>query len=656
MGENETTEMKRTEFAAAQHLLALCDALGDPVRFVLLPGHRFGTVFVPPLIDGVSFAALIADKAFDSNAIIADLGKRGAKTVTARHPRFAPPIDSNATKGLYINGHLVTFPKVGRVFDLKFVNARIIDGTGSPWMRGQVAMRDGTIVAVGRTVAGDAGETVDLKGRILAPGFIDVHTHDDMAVLRDQTHAPKLLQGVTSVVLGNCGFGAAPLGAGWEGDLSRYASPVLGKLPERAPWTSFGDYLNALDETPSTLNAVAQVAHGALRIAVMGFESRHATTAEIERMAAMVSEAMQAGAIGLSLGLLYAPGCYADRSELVALAAASARHGGILNCHVRTEGDSLLASLAEVMEIAEAADSPLHVSHLKVIGPKNWGTIGRALEMIDKRRQGGLDVTCDIYTYTAGSSTLMSVLPPWVSSGSGADVMARLADKTARARIKRDMETSVPGWDNLALMLGWDRVVISGVAGEANRSLEGMNMAAIARARGQDPVDCMLDLLVEERAQITMILHQMSEEDVKSVLRSDFAMVGSDGIPLETDRVHPRHYGTFPRMLARYVRQENIMSIEHAVRKMTSISARRFGLPGRGLIAEGAHADLVVFDENDFEDKATFEEPRRSPVGLDRVHVNGRLVASAGNVSVERPGRLQRYGSACCNGGLHSNH
>lgn len=548
----------------------------------------------------------------------------------------------------------MTCLKAGRVFESKLVNARIIDGTGSPWMRGEVAIRDGMIVAVGRTVAGEAEDTVDLKGRILAPGFIDVHTHDDIAVLRDRTHAPKLLQGVTSVVLGNCGFGAAPLGAGWKEDLARYAGPVLGTWPERAPWTSFGDYLNTLDQTPSTLNVVSQVAHGAVRMAVMGFENRHATPAEIERMGAMVSEAMQAGAIGLSFGLLYAPGCYADRSELVALAAASARHGGILNCHIRTEGDSLLASLSEVMEIAEAAGSPLHVSHLKVVGPKNWGTIGRALEMIDKRRQRGLDVTCDTYTYTAGSSTLMSVLPPWVSSGSGADVMARLVDGTARARIKRDMETSVPGWDNFALMLGWDKVVVSGVAGQANRSLEGMDMAAIAAARGQDPVDCVLDLLVEERARITMILHQMSDEDVKSVLRSDFAMVGSDGIPLETGRVHPRHYGTFPRMIARYVRRENIMSVEHAVRKMTSISARRFGLPGRGLIAEGAHADLVVFDENDIEDKATFEEPRRFPVGLDRVHVNGRVVASAGSISAERPGRLQRFGCACCAGGLHS--
>lgn len=540
------------------------------------------------------------------------------------------------------------------VLDLKFVNARIIDGTGNPWMSGEVGVADGVIASIGRTVEGDAGETVDLGGKILSPGFIDVHTHDDMALLRDATHAPKLLQGVTSVVLGNCGFGASPLGEGRADELRRYASPVLGPLAETPSWASFEDYLRTLDETPISLNAVSQVAHGAVRIAVMGFENRHATPAEIERMCAMVSEAMQAGAIGISFGLLYAPGCYADRSELVAVAAASARAGGMLNCHIRTEGDSLLDSLNEVMDIAEAAGSPLHVSHLKVVGLKNWGTIGRALDLIDSRRKGGLDVTCDIYTYTAGSSTLMSVLPSWVSAGGGADVIERLADPAARDRIRRDMEGNLPGWDNFALMLGWDRVVISGVSSQANRALEGMNMAAIAAGRGQDPVDCALDLLLEENAQITMILHQMSDEDVKSVLRSDFAMVGSDGIPLETGHVHPRHYGTFPRMIARYVRQENIMSVEHAVRKMTSISARRFGLAGRGLIAEGARADLIVFDEDEIQDLATFEDPRRFPVGLDRVHVNGKLVAQAGAVSAERPGLLVRHRACgCCNGGAH---
>lgn len=534
------------------------------------------------------------------------------------------------------------------MFEHKFINARIMDGTGAPWFRGEVATADGRIVEIGRSVAGEAREVVDIGGRVLAPGFIDVHTHDDLAVLRDATHAPKLLQGVTSVVLGNCGFGGSPSSPARRDDLVRYAAPVLGTMPASGAWDAFGDYLDALSGTPSSVNAVSQVAHGAVRIAVMGFENRAATPAEVERMCALVREAMEAGAIGLSFGLLYAPGCYADRRELVAVAATAARAGGILNCHIRTEGDTLLASLTEVMDIAEAAGAPLHVSHLKVVGKRNWGTIGRALDLIAGRRARGLDVTCDIYTYTAGSSTLLSVLPPWVSAGGAREVLARLADPAARERIRRDMEGNLPGWDNFAGMLGWDRVVISGVDTEANRSLEGRNIEAIASERGQHPVDCMLDILLEESGRVTMILHQMSEEDVKSVLRSDFAMVGSDGIPLETGKVHPRHYGTFPRMIAHYVRRERIMPVEEAVRKMTAISALRFGLSGRGLISRGASADLVVFDDGEIEDIATFEDPRRYPVGLDRIYVNGKLAAEQGKPSAERAGRLIRHRCACC--------
>lgn len=534
------------------------------------------------------------------------------------------------------------------MLERKFINARIMDGTGSPWFRGEVAVAEGRIVDVGRSIDGEAREVVDVAGRVLSPGFIDVHTHDDLAVLRDPSHAPKLLQGVTSVVLGNCGFGGSPSSPARHADLVRYAAPVLGPMPASGTWHAFGDYLDSLSATPSSVNAVSQVAHGAVRIAVMGFENRPATQAEIERMCAMVREAMKAGAIGLSFGLLYAPGCFADRQELVAVATTAARAGGILNCHIRTEGDTLLDSLNEIMDIAEAAGAPLHVSHLKVVGKHNWGTIGRALDLIAGRRARGLDVTCDIYTYTAGSSTLLSVLPPWVSAGGGSEVLARLADPAARERIHRDMAGNLPGWDNFAGMLGWDRVVISGVDTEANRGLEGRNIETIAAERGQHPIDCMLDILLEESGRVTMILHQMSDEDVKSVLRSDFAMVGSDGIPLETGKVHPRHYGTFPRMIAHYVRKERIMSVEEAVRKMTSISAPRFGLSQRGVIAKGCFADLLVFDDGAIADTATFEDPRRHPVGLDAIYVNGRLAAEGGAPSAERAGLLIRHRCACC--------
>jgi N-acyl-D-amino-acid deacylase len=537
------------------------------------------------------------------------------------------------------------------MLDVKIVNARVVDGTGAPWFRGSIGIKNGRIVGIGLADGIEANQEIDAGGRVVCPGFVDVHTHDDLAVLRDPIHAPKLLQGVTSAVLGNCGFGGAPASARTRADLVSYIAPVLGPVPARREWWRFCDYVEDLKRNQASLNVVTQVAHGAVRIAVMGFDARPATPGEISDMSALVEEAMQAGAIGLSLGLLYAPGCYAERGELIALARVAARCGGMLNCHIRAEGDSLLDSLDEVFAIAEAAEAPIHISHLKVIGKRNWGTIQRALDQIEVRRQAGLDITCDIYTYTAGSSTLMSVLPPWVSAGGIDQALARLADPAERDRIRRDMQHNLPGWDNFVAMLGWDRVVVSGVDTEANRNLEGLNFAEIASLRGNDPCESMMDLILEERGRVTMILHQMSEEDVKAVLRSDFAMIGSDGIPIDSGRPHPRHYGTFPRMIAKYVREERLMSLEHAVRKMTSISARRFGLRGRGIIAEGMHADLVIFDDREIRDTATFDSPRQFPEGISHVLVNGRVAATGSTPSEVRSGTLVQHGASCpcCN-------
>lgn len=529
-------------------------------------------------------------------------------------------------------------------------NARIIDGTGSPWYRGSLGIKGERIVYVGQDRPLNTLETIDAGGQVVTPGFVDVHTHDDLAVLKKPVHSPKLLQGVTSAVLGNCGFGGAPVAYAHRSKLAEYIAPVLGTYPNKFSWCSFQSYLEDLSENPASVNLVSQVAHGPIRIAVMGFEARHATIDEIEKMCGLVSEAMQAGAVGLSLGLLYAPGCYADNRELIALASTAAREGGILNCHIRTEGNSLLDSLCEVMDIAEAANSPLHISHLKVVGQKNWGTIERALDLIEDRRCQGLDITCDIYTYTAGSSTLLSLLPPWVSSGGAEEAVARLRNPAQRDKIKLDLEKDHPGWDNFVAMLGWERVIISSVESKENRCIEGLSLLEIASARKSHPADCLMDLLVEEKGKVTMILHQMSEEDVKSVLRSEYAMVGSDGLPLETGRIHPRHYGTFPRMLAHYVRDERIMPLEQAVRKMTSISARRFGLKNRGLIAEGMKADLVIFNPSKIQDTATFEDPRQYPTGINYVLVNGKVASTGTQPSGVYNGALTRSSdcSYCC--------
>jgi N-acyl-D-aspartate/D-glutamate deacylase len=417
---------------------------------------------------------------------------------------------------------------------------------------------------------------------------------------------------------------------------------VLGTYSGEWTWGTVGEYIEALEQRPMSVNCVTQVPHGAVRIAAMGFASRPATRRETETMKSLVDEAMQAGAVGMSIGLLYAPGCYADREELVELAKTAAKYGGILNCHMRAEGDSLLESMNEVFDIAEAADIPIHISHLKLIGVKNWGNIHRALDLIEAKRAKGLDITCDIYTYTAGSSTLMSVLPAWVVEGGVDKAIARMRDRDNRERIKREMAGTAPGWDNFVAMLGWDRVVVAAVNSEANKELEGLHFLEIAERRKQDPCECLMDLLIEEKGQATMILHQMSEADLIAVLKSDYAMVGSDGLPLPADKIHPRHFGTFPRMIRKYVREEKIMSLEQAVRKMTSYPARRFGFKSRGYIRPGDYADIVVFHEQELRDTATFEHPRQYPEGILYVMVNGRLVAQGRRATGELPGRFVR--------------
>ena len=538
------------------------------------------------------------------------------------------------------------------MLDKVIKNARIVDGTGSPWFRGHIGIAQDRIALISRNKLPEAATTIDAGGRIVCPGFIDVHTHDDLAVLRDPLMSPKLLQGVTSVVLGNCGFGAAPIAQQSRKELAQYIQPVLGTFPASQQWLGFSEYMDTLKANPGAINLVSQIGHGAVRIAVMGFESRHATRKEIDAMGGIIKDAMRAGAVGLSLGLLYAPGYYAHKEELVSLAAASAREGGILNCHIRGEGNTLMRSLQEVIDVAQQADSPLHISHLKVVGLKNWGSIQRALELIAAYREKGLDITCDIYTYTAGSSTLLSLLPAWVSSGGTEAAVKRLEKRQEREQIFREMNKENLEWDNFVQLLGWDRIVISGVGTEANRHLEGRNMADIARLRHQEPLDCMLDLLLEEQGRITMIVHQMSEEDVKSVLKADFAMVGSDGIPVDSEKIHPRHYGTFPRMLAHYVRKNKIMSMEEAIRKMTSISARRFGFQQRGVISEGMIADLVIFDEEKIEDTATFESPRSYPEGIEYILVSGEQAASHGKATGVCKGQVHHAPACpCCRAG-----
>ncbi|WP_343060556.1 D-aminoacylase [Paenibacillus phyllosphaerae] len=470
-----------------------------------------------------------------------------------------------------------------------------------------------------------------MQQNVIAPGFIDGHCHSDLLVLDDPKSSFKLLQGVTTEVVGNCGLAPAPLVPRYEEALKQYVQPVLGTTPWAWNWQSIEAYIGTLARNKASENVATYVAHGALRIAVMGFENRPATAEEIARMKLLLEEGMRAGAIGLSIGLLYAPGSYTSQEELAELCSVLPKYGGLLATHIRGEGNSLIASVREVIWIAERAGIALHVSHLKAAGRINWGRTLEAIELIEAARHRGLDVTCDVYPYTAGSTSMTTILPPWMLEGGIEATLERLRNPALRPRIKQELREEQRDWDNLVCSTGWQSVYVSAVSNPANLHLEGKQVAQIAAERGGlDPEDVMMDLMLEERGTISIVYFHMSDDDVKDVIRYDRALIASDSLGCVTGKPHPRTYGTFPRLFAKYVQDEKLLTLEQAVRKVTSFPVQRFKLGKRGLLVPGYHADVTVFNPLTFRDTATYEQPIQTPEGLSHVIVGGELTVSHG--------------------------
>jgi N-acyl-D-amino-acid deacylase len=515
--------------------------------------------------------------------------------------------------------------------DLVIENGRLVDGTGNPWYFGDVGIKDGKIVEVGKT-KGRGLERIDAGGRAVSPGFIDGHCHSDLMVLDDPGSEIKLQQGVTTEVVGNCGMTPAPFAPLNLELLRTYVEPVLGTTEHEWRWESAEQYFDALLEAKPSENVATYVGHGTLRIAVMGFENRPASDEESDRMKGLLEEALQAGAIGMSLGLMYAPGSYTPREELAGLCSVLSRHDGLLATHIRGEGNSLISSLEEIIWIAERSGVPLQISHLKAAGGANWGGVTRAMEMIEEARSRGLDVTCDVYPYTAGSTSLTTLLPPWVLEGGVSQTLERLGDATSRERIKDELRQEQDDWDNLVASTGWDSVYISSLSRDHGADLAGKNILEVGESRGVDPEDCMMDLLLEQDGKVSMIFFHMAGSDVEQVIRWGRSLIASDSLHDQAEKPHPRLYGTFPHVLARYVREKKLLTLEEAVRKMTSFPASRFKLGKRGLIAPGYAADLVVFDPEAILDTATYEDPKNFPQGISHVLVNGTKAVEAGSL------------------------
>ncbi|WP_274649210.1 N-acyl-D-amino-acid deacylase family protein [Paenibacillus humicola] len=533
------------------------------------------------------------------------------------------------------------------MLDIILANGRIVDGSGNPWQAGDVGIKDGQIAAVGQLAGEEAGRVIDVNRQVIAPGFIDGHCHSDLMILDYPLSEIKVRQGVTAEVVGNCGLAPAPIGPGRLEQLQSYVQPVLGMSSREWSWKSVRDYMEIIAASRPSEHIATYVAHGALRIAVMGFENRPATPAELQQMKQLLEEGMEAGAIGLSIGLLYAPGSYTAKEEIAELCSVLPKYGGLFSTHIRGEGNNLLPSVREVIWIAEKAGVSLHISHLKAAGRRNWGTVLDALELIEDARARGMDVTCDVYPYNAGSTSLTTVLPPWTLEGGIDRLLAIVRDPSLRARIREELGREQTDWDNLVCSTGWQSVFISSVHSETNRGLEGKHIAEISETRSQHPVDCVLDLLLEEQGRISIVYFHMSDEDVRQVVGYDKSLIASDSLTCETGKPHPRLYGTFPRVFAKYVREEKTLTLEQAVRKVASFPVQRFKLGKRGLIVPGYLADLVVFDPDTIQDAATYEDPRRHPEGISHVFVNGSPTLLNGGHTHAREGDLIRAQHRC---------
>jgi N-acyl-D-aspartate/D-glutamate deacylase len=535
------------------------------------------------------------------------------------------------------------------LYSILIQQGQIVTGAANPWFRGDIGIKDDRIAKIGHIKRKHADQVIDARKLIVCPGFIDVHSHSDFIISILPSTESTLMQGVTTLITGNCGFSLAPTTPETNVLLRKGLSPFI--PPEvhlEMPWRSFSTYLETESALDLAVNIGHLVGHGTIRIAVMGYENRDPNKQELQSMKRHAREAMQAGALGLSSGLIYPPGMFAQTPELIEIAHVVQEHGGIYASHIRGEGSTLLAALCEAIEIGKQTRIPVHIAHHKASGRTQWGQITQTLQLMETARAQGIDITCDQYPYTAGMTSMGTLLPPWTHEGGLSVLLNRLRSPDQRNRMKADMKEGIPGWENFVQDNEWSSIYVASVRSEKNRQWEGKNISEIAQAQAGDEFTVLFNLLLEEEGEVTIILFFMDENDVQRVLMHPLQMIGSDswsvapeGI-LSRGKPHPRFYGTFPRVLGKYVREQNMLTLEDAIRRMTAFPATRFGLKDRGLIGEGRWADITIFNPKTIIDQATYEAPHKYPLGIEYVIVNGRLAVDHGKLTGARSGQVLR--------------
>lgn len=524
----------------------------------------------------------------------------------------------------------------GELGELLIRGGTIVDGTGAPRRVADIAVRDGRIAAMGGDVgSGSGARVIDATGRVVSPGFIDIHSHSDESVLINTALESTVHQGVTSIVAGNCGGSSAPVSGLASEELDR----DIARYDLERTWSSFGQYAEAIERSGSSINFSSLVGHGTLRMCVMGAEDRPPTVGELVAMQALLRAALADGAVGLSTGLIYPPSAYGTTDEISALATVVREAGGLYASHIRNEGDDLFAAVEENLEIGRRSGVRVQLSHHKASQRRNWGKVRTSTAMIERARQSGVDVVADQYPYTASSTGLAVTIPKWAHAGGSRALCARLVDPAVRQRIRGEYTETERDWRHIVI-----------ARAQQHPEWSGRSVAELAAGATRDPLEWTCDALIEHDGAIDIIHHSMDESDVRYVMAKPWVCAGSDSRanapygPLSFGKPHPRSYGTFPRILGHYVRDESVLTLEEAVRKMTSLTASRLQLRDRGVVRVGAWADLVVFDPDRIIDAATYDDPHRYPVGIDHVIVNGGVATDHGETLPGRHGRFLRLG------------
>ena len=509
-------------------------------------------------------------------------------------------------------------------YDLVIAGGSIVNGEGTPALPADLGIRDGRIVSIGNLTGAPATRRIDAAGLTVAPGFIDIHNHSDYTILLEPKAESMIRQGVTTMVLGE----------------SRSAGPVKPAAGDNAAtqgvtidWTTLGGYFARLERQRMATNIASYVGEEQVWTHVKGYGQSAATPAELEAMKTLIAQAMEEGAMGLSTALLMPPSSLATTGNLTELAKVSKQYGGIYSSHIRDEGEGVFAAIAEAIQVGKDARVPVDIIHMKIAHTKLWGRANEIIAMVQRARDEGHAIQANVYPYTAGQNNLSSIVPPWAHDGGRAQLMERLRDPGARQRMRKEILEGLPNWYNhyLATGDGWGGMLLVSLRNDRNKAFQGNRMSELIQARGGDPVEVLLDLLVEEQGSVPTVFFHHSEPDMQLVMQQPWTSIGSDGSAVSVEgptgrgHPHPRYYGTFPRVLGRYVRDLKVLSLPEAVKKMTSMNADKIGIKDRGRLREGMWADVTIFDPVRVIDRATFENPHQYPVGIRYVIVNGAV-------------------------------